>query len=212
LQDADQIVSALRGGTPVSAQIVFLSGKLHEARGDWAGAISEYRYLLTARPDLTRVRLELARALYASGEYDQARFHFERALGDDPPAAVRSNIERYLDRIRRRRLALDLSLELVPDDNFNQAPADDRLILFGQEYVLSQAAQPRSGVGLWVGLRGRLAPSSGEWTPFLTVSGDYQSYPGSEFDFLAGDVSLGVQRRMASRSCVPRPNISTAPG
>jgi hypothetical protein len=48
----------------------------------------------TARPDLTRVRLELARALYACGAYDQARFHFERALGEDPPAAARSNIER----------------------------------------------------------------------------------------------------------------------
>ena len=51
-------------------------------------AIDLLRSMLTQRPDLVRVRLELARAFFLKGEDTLARRHFERVLAGKPPAPV----------------------------------------------------------------------------------------------------------------------------
>ena len=196
LRDASVIVRALRPLPGVPAQIVFLSAKLYEADGDWTRAIDEYRVLLVDRPDLTRVRLDLARALYMAGEYDQARYHFERVQSADVPGTVHDNVARYLDLIRERDYAVQLNLDVVADSNINQGPAGSSIYLLGANYILSDQAQQQSGVGLWLGLSGQVALRWLSRGAFARGSLDYQSYPGGAFDFLIGQATAGQQWRI----------------
>ena len=66
-------------------------------------AIASLRTMLVDRPDLVRVRLELARAFFLKGEDSLSRRHFERVLAGNPPAAVAANVRRFLSEIRARR-------------------------------------------------------------------------------------------------------------
>ena len=62
------------------------------------GAIDVLRAILRDRPELVRVRLELARAFFLEGEDDLARDAFERVLAGRPEPAVVANINRFLAR------------------------------------------------------------------------------------------------------------------
>ena len=66
-------------------------------------AIATLRAILVDRPELVRVRLELARAFFYKEEDSLARRHFERVLAGDVPDAVKANVQRFLSQIRARR-------------------------------------------------------------------------------------------------------------
>lgn len=57
---------------------------------------------LAAVPANDRARLELARGYFLIGEYARARAEFELVLRYDPPAAVRRNIEGFLNAMQLR--------------------------------------------------------------------------------------------------------------
>ncbi len=60
-----------------------------EARGALLDeAAAAFHSMLVGRPDLVRVRLELARAFFLKGEDSLARQHFERVLAGEPPAGA----------------------------------------------------------------------------------------------------------------------------
>lgn len=65
------------------------------------GVLALERYIINF-PDNVNARLELARGYFVLGEDARAREEFERVLKINPPAAVRTNIERFLDAIRSR--------------------------------------------------------------------------------------------------------------
>ena len=65
------------------------------------GVLALERYMINF-PDNQNGRLELARGYFVLGENARAREEFERVLKLNPPTAVRSNIERFLDAIRSR--------------------------------------------------------------------------------------------------------------
>ena len=74
--------------------LLFSIGMMAIERRRYEEAISSFREILVHRPELTRVRLELARALLFNGEEQTARLHFERVLGADIPAPVAANVRR----------------------------------------------------------------------------------------------------------------------
>ena len=121
-------------------------------------AIAALLAMLTARPELVRVRLELARAFFYKEEDDLARRHFERVLAGDVPGAVKANVQRFLSRIRaRRRWTAYLGASLVPDTNIGGASDDEIIYLdvFGVELPFTRDEEdlPTSGVGVsvWTG-------------------------------------------------------------
>ena len=59
-------------------------------------AIAAFRAMLVGRPELLRVRLELARAFFLKREDRLARRHFERVLAGGPPEAVARNVQLFL--------------------------------------------------------------------------------------------------------------------
>ena len=88
-------------------------------------AVASFRIILNAEPDVLRVRLELARALFLQERDRLAKEQFERVLAGDPPEAVQANIKGFLETMHnRRRWWWSLSSQLFWESNFNNAPED----------------------------------------------------------------------------------------
>ena len=121
-------------------------------------AIAALHALLTARPELVRVRLELARAFFYKEEDGLARRHFERVLAGDVPDAVKANVQRFLSQMRaRRRWTAYLGASIVPDTNIGGASDEETIYIdvFGVELPFTRDEEdlPTSGVGVsvWTG-------------------------------------------------------------
>ena len=178
-------------------QVRFLLGMIAYAQGDLRGARDSYREILADHPDLTRVRLELARVLFALEDDGAAAHHFRLALADDMARPAHRTIERFLQEMRRRKaFNVRLSLGIAPDSNVNSATTDETTQLYGfLPAELSQDAQKTSGVGARANL-------SAVWLPKLNEAwrGEAQSslyvtdYENASFDDVIVQSELGARR------------------
>lgn len=95
--------------------------------GHYPEAVFILERVVLAEPDQLRVRVELARAKFLAGNYPGARADFETVLAQNPPPAVRANIQRFLDQIdaairsQKRELGAWLDARLGTDSNINSA-------------------------------------------------------------------------------------------
>ncbi len=118
-------------------------------------AVAAFRAILSIQPNLTRVRLELARTFFLQRKDRLAREHFERVLASNPPPPVIVKINRFLYQIKaRRRWRASASFDFIADSNYNNE-SDQKTILvdLGDGLVLpftSDSDQPKSGFGLAV--------------------------------------------------------------
>ena len=147
-------------------------------------AIAAFRAMLVRRPELIRVRLELARAFFLKGEDRLARRHFEQVLAGKPPAAVALNVNRFLNIMRaRKRWSLRLGAALLPDTNIG-AGSDERIInINGLPFRRNQEELTTSGIGVSAWLGGEYQyPLGDRWR--LRAGGDFsrREYRESEFD------------------------------
>ena len=151
-------------------------------------AIAAFRAMLVRRPELVRVRLELARAFFLKGEDKLARRHFEQVLAGKPPAAVALNVNRFLNIMRaRKRWSLRLGAAFLPDTNLGTSSAERTILLdtpFGRlPFTLDNYNAPKSGIGIsaWVGGEYQY-PLAGRWR--LRAGGDFsrKGYRESAFD------------------------------
>ena len=121
-------------------------------------AIAALRAMLVSRPELVRVRLELARAFFLKGEDSLARRHFEQVLAGKPPAGVALNVNRFLNIMRaRKRWSLSVGASLLPDTNIGSG-SEERIIYietpFGRlPFRRDQEKLVTSGIGVsaWIG-------------------------------------------------------------
>ena len=151
-------------------------------------AIAAFRKMLVSRPELVRVRLELARAFFLKGEDSLARRHFEQVLAGKPPAGVALNVNRFLNIMRaRKRWSLRVGAALAPDTNIGSGSADRIIYIdFGGQrlpFVRNEEELTTSGVGLSAWLGGEYQyPVSDRWR--LRAGGDIsrREYRKSQFD------------------------------
>ena len=113
--EALAVLRPLARGESVDAPILFLyglaaieaaqkSGLSEDARATLLDeAIAAFRTMLVARPELVRVRLELARAFFLKREDSLATRHFGLVLAGKPPAPVALNVNRFLNLMRARK-------------------------------------------------------------------------------------------------------------
>ena len=73
-----------------------------ERRAFYDKAIAAFRRILIDRPELVRVRLELARAFFLNGQDGLARRHFEALLAGGVPPPV-ANIRQFLAIMQARK-------------------------------------------------------------------------------------------------------------
>ena len=171
--------AAQRPGLPEAQREAFL--------GD---AITAFSALLAERPDLVRVRLELARAYFLRGRDGPARRQFELALAANPPVPVVANINRHLAEIRaRKRWRGNFGIALAPDTNIGSQSADPTILIGigGQDLPFTRDQQgEQSGVGLsiWAGIE-RQEPLSPNIRLRFGGNISRREYSGSENDSMA---------------------------
>ena len=151
----------------------FLLGAVYMRLGRPREAAEQYEAILAIRPDLTRVRLELARAHYAAGQDDKAKYHFQLSLGGELPSSVESVVEGILNAIdARKRWSACVSLAALPETNAVRRTDRETVQIGGATFRLNEDAREASGVGAQIsagaayspivgsGLRGHLALST----------------------------------------------------
>ena len=147
-------------------------------------AIDVLRAILRDRPDLVRVRLELARAFFLEGEDDLARDAFERVLAGRPEPAVVANINRFLARIRaRRRWSSYFGASIAEDSNIGAQSDSEFIYIFGLPFRRSEDSRTTSGTGVVVWGGGEYQHPLGERLR-LRAGTDLvrREYGGSDFD------------------------------
>ena len=156
-------------------------------------AIAAFRAILVDRPELVRVRLELARAFFLKEEDTLARRHFEQVLAGDVPPAVAANITRFLRTMRaRRRWEAQFGMAVAPDSNLNAASGERTIFLdtpFGRlPFTLDDPSKPESGLGVSVWGGGEYQyPLGPRWRLRSGANASIREYKGGDFDrhFLA---------------------------
>ncbi|MGP5308607.1 surface lipoprotein assembly modifier [Vreelandella alkaliphila] len=173
--------------------IAFLLGMLAMDEQEFESASAYFREILIRDPQAVRVRLELGRALFESGDYRDAGRQFRFARSGNLPTEVNANIDRYLAAIHHlQTFNWDVSVALAPDTNINAAPSIEEISIFGLPFQLSEDAKRQTGIGI-------LLNTSAEWTPHiaentrLRLGGSlYRTdYRGGSFDDTFANVHVG---------------------
>lgn len=143
--------------------------------------------ILGRNPNLPRVRLELARAYFLNGDYEDAQLQFELVKGSGLPPEVQEKVDEFLTRIRRKKdWNMNFSVALVPDSNLNQASGGEQeCIALGGMLLCRPLEKKQSGIGLGVSgvfitcasAEGSACTASSAWTRLnmnktsLTITG-----------------------------------------
>ena len=176
------------GMTAVGQAMALPEGEAREAR--LGAAVAAFHGILVERPDLVRVRLELARTFFLMGEDSLARRHFETVLASDIPEPVAANVRRFLNALRaRKRWHVRFGMGVAPDSNIGASSGGRTIMVyvpaFDQHlpFTLNEPAVKESGIGLSVWTGGEYQhPLSPAWR--LRAGGDLsrREYKGGDFD------------------------------
>jgi outer membrane protein len=184
LDDAKRLLERYLAGNADDNEAQFLLATIAVEQKDYDTAISLFRRILAREPASERVRLDLARAFFLKGDYDNADRQFRFARAGDIDDAVKANVDRFLSAINRlREYTVNFSFALAPDTNQNAATSANQVNIFGLPFALDNGARKQSGIGVagYVG---------GEWSPLLddNVKARFGAnlyrveYSGGEFD------------------------------
>ena len=158
-------------------------------------AVEAFRTILINRPELVRVRLELARTFFLKGQDGLARRHFEAVLSGGVPPPVAFNIRQFLDVMRdRKRWTGYFGAAIAPDSNLNAASESEIIYIdtvFGRLPFTREGnigAESGFGLSVWGGGEYQQRQPGNERLR-LRVGADVaiREYPGGDFDqhFLA---------------------------
>jgi tetratricopeptide (TPR) repeat protein len=146
--NAADLLRQLKGKTDNVIQEDFLLGQIAFAKGNFKEAAKIFTKIIDQHPTLTRVRLDLARALYMVEEDGRAAHHFELAISEELPAAALDKVNRFLYEMRlRKRWSFRANFGIAPDTNLNAAPDRDCISDVGLCGKLSRDARQQSGIG-----------------------------------------------------------------
>jgi tetratricopeptide (TPR) repeat protein len=161
LDDARRVLEQVLAAKPDDSEALFLLATIAVEQKDYDTAISLYRRILVHEPDTERVRLDLARAFFLKGDYDNADRQFRFARAGDIDDAVKANVDHFLAAINRlRQWTLNFSFALAPDTNQNAATSVAQVNIFGLPFALDKSARKQSGIGV-------AGDIGGEWSPLL---------------------------------------------
>lgn len=175
---------------------LFLLGSAEVRLGLLADAAERFEAILTIRPDLTRVRLELGRVYHLLGRDEKARYHFEASLTDDLPSSVEEAVTAWLDRIdARKRWSVSLSLAALPESNPAKRTDRDQIRIGGVPFRLNEDAREASGTGFLLSTGGQYSPVlSGDWRGVLAVSAAAKLYEQSDWIDISVQGDVGAAR------------------
>jgi len=164
LDEAKRVLELFLAAMPDDSEGQFLLATIAVEEKNYDTAISLFRRILAREPPTERVRLELARAFFLKGDYDNADRQFRFARAGDIDDAVKANIDRFLSAINRlREYSFNFAFALAPDTNQNAATSASQVSLYGLPFALDKEARKQSGIGV-------AGEIGGEWSPSLDDS------------------------------------------
>lgn len=170
LEDAKRVLSHVLEMNPGDKEAIFLRGMIAVAEKRYSDAIEAFRRILADEPNRERVRLELGRAFFLQGDYENAERNFRFARAGDLPDEAKQNVDQYLAAIQRlKRWSYGLSLGIADDTNVNAATNLQTVYIYGLPFTLSDNARQKSGIGAAI-------DASGEFSPL--ISDDYKFLAG----------------------------------
>jgi hypothetical protein len=121
--------------------------------GDLGRAIGIYESILSERPAMNRVRMELALANFRSLNYPAAKRLAQEVLDNpDTPDTVKNTIRAFLAEVQKQSKphlwTPYASLGFIYDDNINVGPGSDTIDVAGGTITLSAGSTPISSGGL----------------------------------------------------------------
>lgn len=197
--EARAVLDAWAAGKPDAAlHRAHLEGVIRLRQGRTDEAIAIFRTILTADPGFIPARVELARALQASGDADGAYHHFEiiahagedRSLETMAAAAMEAIVD-------GRPWGVSLHGALLPSTNVNKGSGHQTFEAGGLDFTIDDQARATSGVGASVG-GSAFATANLDEVHALTASLglDLRKYTnGTDFDQATLNASLMLTRR-----------------
>ena len=193
LDDAKRVLALSLQRNANDYEAIFMFGLIAVAEQQYDTSVGYFRQILVAEPDRERVRLELARAFFLKGDYDNAERNFRFARAGDLPDAVRANIDQYIAAIQRlKRWSYDVLVSLADDTNVNGATTAHQVDIYGLPFTLSDDARQTSGVGIMFDV-------GGDWSPLLSENVKARlgarvrrlEYGGGDFDDMTVSLYAG---------------------
>ena len=176
-----------------SIERLFLLGRIEMQLGMPEQAAERFEAILARRPELTRVRLELAQAYYLAGRDDRARHHFNTSLADDLPTSVEAAVETFLRGIdARKRWSVSLSASMLPE---TRRPDREEVLIGGVPFRLSEDARASSGVGALLSTGASFSPTvSDDMRGVLAASAAAKLYERSDWNDVSTSGDIGLTR------------------
>ncbi len=184
LDEALQLVAKLPDTGTWAFDKRFIVARIARMKGDFRTAEKVYRQMLSADPNLHRVRLELARSLFERGNFEAAEYNFRLVLAADVPDSTKRAIQWHLAQMRRNKWWTGtFAFSIVPDSNINTGPSTREVTILGLPFQLNRDSTEQSGVGIEAVLDGDVRPRIAENTR-LAVGGRLYvlEYLGKGFD------------------------------
>jgi hypothetical protein len=173
------------------SQRAFEAGMEAAARGRWPIAIVILSDLAN-RTDQPRVRLELARVYYLSGDYRHAKAEFLKVYRRDIPYPVRRSINIFLDEIDQRIGFLEPQLGLVVDNNPGRTASTGTYEIFGAPFEYLQPDQEEIGLAYRVAGVRPLTASGARRQWVVAGTADGQRFGDAALDWGVYSLALRV--------------------
>lgn len=172
--------------TDVELQRAFVEGMRELEAGNSVQAERIFREMLQYT-DSARVKLELARALYAQGKHEQAKLLFkEVSMSSETPWRVRDNIALFVREIEERTGYLKFGVTVVSDSNPGNLARQKEFSIGDIQVTPNEAPKRVTGLRYSAQAWQPIAPIAA--AGYLTAS--YVDYPTEQFDRLTVDAGL----------------------
>jgi len=172
----------------------FLMGRISAIRGDYETAITIYRRILDAQPDLARIRFELAQCYMQTGQWYRADYHLRLAMaGNDLPdnAKLVMNYLLYVVRQNKNWNAW-FNFGVAPDNNINTTKGGEECVMAFGSLFCRQLPEPEKAVGYNFVLGGNYEFKLSEQWRIKSDANIYTNiYNKSEYDELYLSASTG---------------------
>lgn len=157
IENAETILTAIPPiGGPLEIERWFLLGRIATARGDIDSAITIYRKILDAQPELARIRFELALCYMHKNLWTRADYHLRLAMaGQDLDDDVRRMMSYYRWIVRQNKnWNVWFNFGAAPDNNINNATGGSECVNTPYGPMCRDLNDPESAIGVNLTLGG----------------------------------------------------------
>jgi outer membrane protein len=207
--DAAPLLAALEATPQFAMERRFLLGYSSMETGKTDDAIKHFRAALAIRPDQTRVRLELARALESKGKLGSADYQYRLAEEDGSlPDEVLRTVHSSRGLLRdRRNWSTRFEIGIAPDSNINNGTnAESVDINFGPFQVpvsLDGDARRKTGIGQSANVSTTYRTSlSGRTKLLIDADTAATNYKGKSADDFTAQLAVGPEWQASDRVSV----------